>query len=320
MLMRIRPSCVSVMPWNPTRPLAPAMGLPLLFAVPPVLLVPPVLPLSLGVPEALSPPLLPGREPHGAMSRCSGLCMTGELCTLMPGLTARLLKVTGSKSSSLRRLLLIRRVISSAVGGILGPWDPVADPEACGVSERWLSLSLPIMASAGPGPNRLLCLVKGESMLISLIPEDEPRGSMAGGGGVTRLPATLLVSEKSSQNFFPMEFLRACCLKLLDSPESPIMSSSSMSSMFSSLRLGDDLADAISSGGGPDCTRGSRSMSLSRTCRITSASLRNSESTGAPSSASAARMRAKPFVFGCEQDVSTSPSPYIYRLKQGNTY
>lgn len=45
----------------------------------------------------------------------------GELWTLMPGLTARRLKLTGSKSSSRRRLLLMRRVISAALGG----WGPV---------------------------------------------------------------------------------------------------------------------------------------------------------------------------------------------------
>jgi hypothetical protein len=45
-----------------------------------------------------------------------GLCMTGLLCTLIPGLTALRLKLVGSKSSSLLRLLLIFRVISAAVG------------------------------------------------------------------------------------------------------------------------------------------------------------------------------------------------------------
>jgi hypothetical protein len=44
---------------------------------------------------------------------------------------------------------------------------------------------------------------------------------------------------------------------------------------------------------------GSRSRSLSRVCRTTSASRRNSVSTGAFSSASANRTLAKPLVLGC---------------------
>jgi hypothetical protein len=46
------------------------------------------------------------------------------------------------------------------------------------------------------------------------------------------------------------------------------------------------------------CRIGSRSKLLSRVKRTISASRRNSVSTGASSSAKAARMRAKPFVFG----------------------
>lgn len=114
MLIRMIPSLVSIMPWKPI--------LPLLFNLAPVLdppdMCPGVLPDSLGaLLPALSPPLLPGREPQGATSRCMGLCIMGELWTLIPGLTARRLKLMGSKSSSRRRLLLIRRVISAALGG-----------------------------------------------------------------------------------------------------------------------------------------------------------------------------------------------------------
>lgn len=112
--MRIIESWVSIIPWKPTRPL-------LLIRPAEELLpdgFPGVLPASLGaLLPALSPPLLPGREPHDILSRWSGLCVTGELCTLIPGLTARRLKLTGSKSSSRRRLVLILRVISAAVGG-----------------------------------------------------------------------------------------------------------------------------------------------------------------------------------------------------------
>lgn len=84
--------------------------------------VPTILPASLGaLLPPLSPPVLPGREPQVAESRCLGLCRTGELWTLMPGLTALRLKLVGSKSSSRRRLLLMRRVISAALGPELLP-------------------------------------------------------------------------------------------------------------------------------------------------------------------------------------------------------
>lgn len=112
MLIRMIPSLVSVIPWRPTLPfltwpVEPAGG----FAG-----VPPMLPDSLCPLLPLSPPVLPGREPQGITSRCMGLCMMGELCALMLGLTARRLKLVGSKSSSRRRLLLIRLVISAALG------------------------------------------------------------------------------------------------------------------------------------------------------------------------------------------------------------
>lgn len=142
------------------------------------------------------------------------------------------------------------------------------------------------------------------------MPDDEPRGiklgGNAGGGGEFRVPPTLLHSENVSQNALPLEFLCACCLKLLDSPmdKSPIMSSSCMSSRESwFVRFGDDNAVA---GAGisklPVLGRGSRSTSLSRTCLTTSASRRNSVSAGAPSSASAALIRAKVFVLGCDSN------------------
>lgn len=312
MLIRIKPSLVSTMPWNPTRPLEPLGGR---LPPPPLLLLllavlAPELLWSLGEPDAFSAPLLPGREPHGMLSRCSGLCMMGELWTLMPGLTARRLKLTGSKSSSRRRLLFMRRVISSALGGWRPRWDSGAEAGAWGVSDRLPSLPAPIMASAGPGPNTLLLVgpdpvdIEGESIFTSsLMPDDEPRGRKLGGGGVTRLPATLLVSEKASQKPLPLEFFSACCLKLSERPGSPSMSSSSTSSMLSPGRFGDSRgALAMSRGaGGAEGTRGSRSVSLSRTCRMTSASRRVSQSTGAPSSARAARIRAKPFVLGCRE-------------------
>jgi hypothetical protein len=136
--------------------------------------------------------------------------------------------------------------------------------------------------------------MEGESREISsLIPEDEPRGRKGGGGGVRPL-SSVNVSQKS----LPFEFRMACCLKLLESPDdiSAIMSSSGMPSnescvvgpMFGEECVVDNEA----------CRVGSRSMSLSRVCRTTSASCRTSVSTGVLSSARAARIRAKPFVLG----------------------
>lgn len=102
MLIRIIPSLVSIIPWNPTRPLpfrrpvAPTEGFAGVLAM---------LPVSLGaLLPPLSPPVLPDRDPHGPESRGIGLCRIGELWTLIAGLTARRLKLTGSRSSSRRRL------------------------------------------------------------------------------------------------------------------------------------------------------------------------------------------------------------------------
>ena len=144
------------MPWNPTRPLSrllPGPSHEVLALLPLALPPPPLLPAS------LSPPLLLGRDPH--RSRCMGLCSTGEPCTLTPGLTARRLKLMGSRSSSRRRLLLIRRVISAALG-------------------RGVPLSEGCAADAA-------VVVAGEEEPFmdtsSLRPEDEARGAKRVGGG-----------------------------------------------------------------------------------------------------------------------------------------
>ena len=239
----------------------------------------------------------------------------------MPGLTALRLKLTGSKSSSLRRLLLIRRVISAAVGG-MPPCGPKPKAVCCDVSDLWLWLSLFVLngnPAPEPKPPALPEPADGESMLISsLIPDEEPLGRKAGGGGVTLVPLMLLVSEKVSQKFFPLEFMKACFLKLLDKPVSIIISSSAMSSspsraVFKVGEVGVAVGAPGISRGGADPTvapapavavalagvmRGDRSMSLSRTWRITSASRCTSASMGVLSSARAARIRAKPLVLG----------------------
>lgn len=140
--------------------------------------------------------------------------------------------------------------------------------------------------------------------LSSLMPEDDPWGINGGGGGeALPPPPVLLHSEYVSQNDLDL-FFSICCLKLLDSPvdRSRIRSSSGSSIVSWLTMLGEDRAltawdrsNALVAG------RVSCSTSLSRTCLTTSASRRNSVSAGALSSSSAARMRAKVFVFGCSR-------------------
>ena len=136
----------------------------------------------------------------------------------------------------------------------------------------------------------------GESRDISsLIPDDEPRGRKAGGG------VRLLSSVKFSQNSLPLELRMACCLKLLESVAvaSSIISSSSMppnASCVTGPKLGEEWVVFVVDIEGRRL--GWRSISLSRVRRTTSASRRNSVSTGALSSARAARIRVNPFVLG----------------------
>ena len=136
--------------------------------------------------------------------------------------------------------------------------------------------------------------IAGESKTSSsLMPEDEPRGRVGAGGGGVRPLSSVNVSQKS----LPLEFFIACCLKLLERPwEISIMSSSGMPSNDSCVgpKLGEEWEVEM------EWCRGSRSMSLSRVWRTTSASRRTSVSTGVLSSARAARIRANPFVLGCD--------------------
>ena len=135
----------------------------------------------------------------------------------------------------------------------------------------------------------------------SLMPEDDSRGKKGCGGGEARPPPPVLLhSEKVSQNDLDLVF-SICCLKLLDKPvDKSRIRSSSGSSMVSWLAmLGDDSAlTACDRSKTFVAGRASCSTSLSRTCLTTSASRRNSASAGAPSSSSAARIRAKVLVFG----------------------
>ena len=213
--------------------------------------------------------------------------MMGLLWTLIPGLTARRLKLVGSKSSSLLRLLFTLRVICAAVGP--GPDCGVADLDG---EDVWWSEPLAIVEDGNKdGVN-----IDGESKDISsLMPDDEPPCRNIGGG------VRFFSSVKVSQNSLPFELRMACCLKLFDitEPTSIIKSSSGTPSSESCVlgpRFGEELDVVVIDK--EACRVCSRSISLSRVRRTTSASRRTSVSTGALSSARAARILAKPFVFG----------------------
>ena len=137
--------------------------------------------------------------------------------------------------------------------------------------------------------------------ISSLIPDELPRGKR-GGGGVR------ILSSKVFQKSTPAECLIAWFEKLLDIEERLLaipsvfmISSESMSSIASTgpVVAGYKLGDEAVVWGCEGKIAVSTSLSLSRTWRITSASLRTSVSTGALSSWSAARIRAKVLVLGC---------------------
>ena len=219
--------------------------------------------------------LLALAEPHKVLSRCAGDWeMTGLLCTLTPGDTARRLIEASSKSSSRRRLLDFFNA-SAAVGGCIGPGVDARDAPLC---------SAPVVG------------LVGESMLMSsLIADDSPRWNDGGGGvcaarwfqkplltelrPVFRLPS----APKSPLVVEPSRLI------LLSLPSSGTPSSGPSSPGTVGSRLGDDCAVT-------DVR--SVSTSLSRTWRIISASRRNSLSTGAASSNSSALMRPNCLDFG----------------------
>ncbi len=206
--------------------------------------------------------------------------MIGLFCTLIPGLTALRLKLVRSKSSSLLLLLFTFLVISAAVGPI----------DSCGVADL-------------EGDEFGIVGVDSEELsndISSLIPDEEPRGKNAGGGGGV---CTLSLSLKPSQNSFPFELRIACALKLLERVVdiSVIISSSGIPSNESWVigpMLGDECVVVVVDRDTEGCRNVSKSISLSRVSRTTSASRRTSVSIGVLSSARAALIRANPFVLG----------------------
>lgn len=131
-----------------------------------------------------------------------GLCMMGELWALRLGETARRLNDMGSKSSSRRRLLFIRRVISAAVGS--GCWGPGPGPgadvdtdvdvdvdRAGGMLVREAGrLSSVGLTSMEEAP------ASGESMAMSSLKLDMARGRIGPMGGVV-MPVVAEVADPS---------------------------------------------------------------------------------------------------------------------------
>ena len=203
----------------------------------------------------------------------------GLFCRLKPGDTARRLNSVGSKSSSRRRLPSVFRVNS----------PPAAAAAGCGVEERDGDEWLVLVGNSGT----LGAVVEvGVSMAkSSLTDELALRGN--GGGGV------LILSSKLFQKSGPVEFRKACVEKLTEGLRSPGASRPMMSvnSSIASICAGEDAAVTFCEGPVVDSGLGS----LSRTCRMTSASRRLSLSTGETSSCNAARTRANIFGLGCQE-------------------
>lgn len=160
MLIFMSPSLVSVMPCSPIL-LGPRVGvmliLPALFDLSPVEC--PLIEVSL---PALA-------VPHRLLSRCAGDCeMTGLLCTLRPGDTARRLIDISSKSSSRRRLFDFFSP-SAAEGGFIWPGVEARDAHPLFCSCAMFSLKDEMV---------------GESMFISSLIADDSAREKDGGGGV----------------------------------------------------------------------------------------------------------------------------------------
>lgn len=172
-----------------------------------------------------------------------------------------------SKSSSRRRLFDFFKA-SAAVGGCIAPGVDALD---------------------APPP------IVGESMFMSsLIADDSARGKDGGGVCAAREPQKPLLTE-----------LRPLC-RLPKAPKSPLDVDPSRLMLLSlpssgTPSRGPSRPGTVGSKLGDDCAvpeGRSRSVSLSLTCRMISASRRNSLSTGAASSNSSALMRPNCLDFG----------------------
>jgi hypothetical protein len=166
MLIFISPSLVSVMPCKPTR-LGPKVGV--MLKLPPLFDRSP-LDCPLMDVSRLAFVAVPQRLPSRWLGDCE---MTGLLCTLRPGDTARRLSECSSKSSSRRRLLDFFSP-SAAVGGFID----------CGVEAREVQFRLTLWSGAGM-PLPLFANTVGESMFMSsLIAAEDSARLNDGGGGV----------------------------------------------------------------------------------------------------------------------------------------
>lgn len=174
MLIFIKPSLVSVMPCSPTR-FGPNVGvmlmLPPLFDRSP-LDCPPIDVSRLAFVIVDAVVAVPQRLPSRWLGDCE---ITGLLCTLKPGDTARRFSECSSKSSSRRRLLDFFSP-SAAVGGFMD----------CGVDAREVQPRLTLWSGAGISLP-LFADMMGESIFMSsLIADDSARGNDGGGGVCAR--------------------------------------------------------------------------------------------------------------------------------------
>lgn len=138
-------------------------------------------------------------------------------------------------------------------------------------------------------------------LMSSLTPEELPVGTIGGGG-------VLMRSSKLFQKFTPPECLMAWFVNALEDrlliesslsdESSGIFSELSMGPAVTGPRFGEEAVVVGCDG----CRLMSPSASLSRTCRMTSASRLTSVSIGAPSSKRAARIRFRFLDFGYGRD------------------
>lgn len=213
----------------------------------------------------------------------------GLLPTLKPGETARRLIDCISRSSSLRRLLTLRRPSAAEIGPCTpaGGWNCVC---GCAVDAAGVC-SLVGTAQGNNEPGGADAAV-GESILASsLMVDEDPRGKKVGGGGVR-------CSKLFQKSLLP-PLLESCLPNVpkrpllvkpaTGSPSRPIVLSSGIplrasERLLTAWRVGEECVVSV--------------VSLSRTCRMTSASRLTSASTGIDSSINSSRTRPSARIFG----------------------